>query len=298
MLPVLPVGATSSRPGGVAAFASSRSAGPSSTSETDSPAEALSPPSTDDDENDGDDDDDAIAMALHDAIADGAFPGAAVAYGRVLSGGDLPSTSTSSSRFASEQAGGSVVAVLENVVDPRNYEYILRTVKALGVSDLWVIAGDSFLSKVESGLNRYDRGAVDHAALEREIGCLRRFRSPQEFLDYARGLSDRLEVWATDLSQAAVTVDEAVTHWRSLGASRPTLAVVFGTESEGVSQMILEAAARRVYFPIHGFLDSFNVSASVAIILDAILQSRERGVETRSTRSGCAAIRKERRRGS
>ena len=44
----------------------------------------------------------------------------------------------------------------------------------------------------------------------------------------------------------------------------------FGREVDGVTQTVLDAD-ERVYFPLHGFSDSLNVSTSVALILDSIL---------------------------
>ena len=94
----------------------------------------LSPPSTDDDDNDGDDDDDAIAMALHDAIADGAFPGAAVAYGRVVSGGDLPSTSTSSSRgYGTHTFDAMVPAAPDSIYDLASLTKVIATATAIAI---------------------------------------------------------------------------------------------------------------------------------------------------------------------
>ncbi len=46
---------------------------------------------------------------------------------------------------------------------------------------------------------------------------------------------------------------------------------MFGREAVGVSKEVLESARERVYLPLHGFADSLNVSAAVALILDAML---------------------------
>ena len=45
-----------------------------------------------------------------------------------------------------------------------------------------------------------------------------------------------------------------------------------GREADGVSQTLLREADERVYFPLHGFSDSLNVSSSVALILDALIE--------------------------
>ena len=42
------------------------------------------------------------------------------------------------------------------------------------------------------------------------------------------------------------------------------VALVFGTESTGVSNDLLAACDRRVYVPQHGFADSLNVGVAAA----------------------------------
>ena len=43
------------------------------------------------------------------------------------------------------------------------------------------------------------------------------------------------------------------------------VALVFGTESTGVSNELLAACDRRVYVPQHGFADSLNVGVAAAL---------------------------------
>ena len=43
------------------------------------------------------------------------------------------------------------------------------------------------------------------------------------------------------------------------------MALVFGTESTGVSNELLAACDRRVYVPQHGFADSLNVGVAAAL---------------------------------
>jgi hypothetical protein len=57
----------------------------------------------------------------------------------------------------------------------------------------------------------------------------------------------------------------------SAGRALPDkLAIVFGTESVGCTQEILEAADRRVYLPLRGFADSLNLSVAAALVLQKL----------------------------
>ena len=56
------------------------------------------------------------------------------------------------------------------------------------------------------------------------------------------------------------------------------MALVFGTESTGVSNELLAACDRRVYVPQHGFADSLNVGVAAALATSrAVHKSNCRG---------------------
>jgi hypothetical protein len=50
------------------------------------------------------------------------------------------------------------------------------------------------------------------------------------------------------------------------------IALVFGTEAVGVTQLFLQQADRRVYLPLYGFADSLNLSVATALVVFAVLQ--------------------------
>jgi tRNA (guanosine-2'-O-)-methyltransferase len=48
------------------------------------------------------------------------------------------------------------------------------------------------------------------------------------------------------------------------------LAIFFGTEQEGLSESVLQVADYQVKIPMFGFTESFNISVSVAILLNTL----------------------------
>ena len=48
------------------------------------------------------------------------------------------------------------------------------------------------------------------------------------------------------------------------------LAIFFGTEQEGLSESVLQQADYQVKIPMFGFTESFNISVSVAILLNTL----------------------------
>jgi tRNA(Leu) C34 or U34 (ribose-2'-O)-methylase TrmL len=100
---------------------------------------------------------------------------------------------------------------------------------------------------------------------------VRLFQSSADCLEAVR--ADGRVLWATDLSQAALplTSDAA-----ALGATLPPrLAVVVGSEGAGVSEAMLAAAERRIFLPMYGFTESFNVSVASALVLQRLLDASQ-----------------------
>merc|ERR1712070_531264 len=49
------------------------------------------------------------------------------------------------------------------------------------------------------------------------------------------------------------------------------VAVVIGRESDGVSREMLQAAHKRVYLPMYGFTESFNLSVATALTIQRLM---------------------------
>jgi len=79
---------------------------------------------------------------------------------------------------------------------------------------------------------------------------------------------DGYKIWATDLGQVAVCLDEEGLPKTTGGKLIPNkLAIVFGTEAVGCSTEMLNAADLRVYLPLRGFADSLNLSVATALVV-------------------------------
>ena len=100
--------------------------------------------------------------------------------------------------------------------------------------------------------------------------------------------ADGRKIWATDLSQHAVPLTEQAlrdatggdeSNDESDGGAKKNksvvperLAIVFGTESVGVTSTMLNASDRRVYLPLRGFADSLNLSVAAALCLHELFK--------------------------
>lgn len=150
--------------------------------------------------------------------------------------------------------------VLEDVVNDHNGAAVLRTADAMGLQEVHVIpneAGFKASRKVAQGSQKWLE-AHRHPTIESCYTSLR-----------ARGF----EIWASAVHGDAIALPEVPT-------DRP-MAFVFGNEHDGVSAVGLEHADRRFHVPMHGFVESLNVSVAAALTLaDAVDRRRRRGAWT------------------
>lgn len=155
------------------------------------------------------------------------------------------------------QRTGRILLVLERCIDNLNQHAILRTAECLGVQNVWLVNPPDQRKKNE-GLNRNVTMKAD------DWLTIRTFHTTRECIDALR--EDRREIWATDLCAEAVCLDESAG-----GLELPQrVAIIAGREGDGVSEEMLKEADRRVYLPMYGFTDSFNLSVAMALLVQRL----------------------------
>ena len=146
-----------------------------------------------------------------------------------------------------------LTVVVENCWDPHNATAVLRTCEAFGVHALHVITSrNSFRvnRRISQGAHRYVN-LVEHRDTSEAIRALR---------------EDGFRILVTDLSSDAARDP----HDLRDALDRHPLALVFGNEESGVSEEAKEAADGRFFIPMAGFVQSLNLSVTVAVSLFSI----------------------------
>jgi 23S rRNA (adenosine1067-2'-O)-methyltransferase len=140
------------------------------------------------------------------------------------------------------------IVVLEDLSISGNIGNIIRTSLALGLGGMILLNMDP--------LDLYDRRLI-RASRGYMFSLPIMTASTKEFLDYSKANHETLVVTAMDSQK---TVDEI--------ASIPErLLIVFGSEKEGVSPEIEQAATLKVRIPLNEKVESLNVSAAAGITL-------------------------------
>jgi tRNA (guanosine-2'-O-)-methyltransferase len=137
-----------------------------------------------------------------------------------------------------------VVLVLEDFYDEQNASAVLRTAEAFGILEVHTIERTlpfEVNTKISSGAYKWlDLVHHKHAA-----PCYAALK--------ARGYT----IWASGIRGDTVPL-EAID-------ARPKIALVFGNEHQGLTEHAMGHADGRFKVPMHGFVESLNVSVAAAV---------------------------------
>ena len=139
--------------------------------------------------------------------------------------------------------------VLEDVYQPHNASACLRSADCFGLQDVHIVENE----------NRF-APSVDIARGAGHWLTLHRYTHQSQTKQCLSSLREQgYQIVATSPNELGCPLNE-------FELDRPT-AVVFGRECNGVSPEVDEAADADLRIPMYGFTESFNVSVSVALVL-------------------------------
>jgi len=145
--------------------------------------------------------------------------------------------------------------VLERQTDIHNQMAVMRTAEAMGLVNVWLVddAVQPQLPEFNKSVTKGAHGWLQLRHFDDTTSCIAALRT------------EGWEIWATDLAAGAVeaTID-------NLSPLPDKVAIVMGRESDGVSQEMLEEADKRVFLPMFGFTESFNLSVATGMILQRL----------------------------
>ncbi|MGD2295623.1 MAG: RNA methyltransferase [Candidatus Aminicenantes bacterium] len=148
--------------------------------------------------------------------------------------------------------------VLEEVTNTHNASAVARTCDAAGILHVDIISAGKESLPVNEAISTRAEQWLNFRYYESTRECLEQIRK------------EGLKIAATKLG------DKAVPH-TGIDYTQP-IAVVFGNESEGISEKAAELADYIVKIPMFGMAQSLNLSVSVGIILyEAIRQRHLKG---------------------
>lgn len=143
-----------------------------------------------------------------------------------------------------------ITVVLEDIYQSQNASAVLRTCDCFGIQDIHII----------ENRNSYSINP-DVALGSSKWLCLKKYNQQEHnTLSCYESLREHgYRIVATTPHRADIKLDELNLDGK--------LALVFGTELEGLSEKAISHADECVKIPMYGFTESFNISVSAAIIL-------------------------------
>ena len=157
-----------------------------------------------------------------------------------------------------------LTVVLEDIYQPHNASAVLRTCDAFGIQDVHVI----------ENRNTYEINRNVELGTAQWL-TLRRYRDA----------ASNTETAVSELRAAGYRIVATSPHARQQSLEQFDLdagpaAILFGTEKEGLSQTALSLADELVSIPMYGFVESFNISVSAALVLHQLTgRLRESGID-------------------
>ncbi len=159
-------------------------------------------------------------------------------------------------RIASERTKHITVAI-ENVYQEHNASAVLRSCDCFGLQEMHVIEKD----------NQYK--------VQRDIALgAGRWVDMYNYNQGNQVTKDCIDRLKSNGYTIVATTPHTENTIYDLDLSKP-IALVFGTERRGISEEVEKMADTFVKIPMYGFTESFNISVSVAIILNTLRQRLE-----------------------
>jgi len=157
----------------------------------------------------------------------------------------------------------SLKIILENIHDPHNVSAIFRTCDAAGIPKVSLLYNIEPFPKIGK-----KSSASSFKWIEKE-----KFKSVEECYKQLR--LERYKIYASSISEGAKDLYQIDFTEKS--------AIVMGNEHRGVSKEAEDLADERFYIPMHGMVQSLNVSVSAAItIYEALRQRTTKGMYDKS----------------
>ena len=148
-----------------------------------------------------------------------------------------------------------LILILDSLQDPQNFGNLMRAAEAVGVSGLVIPERRS--ASITPAVVNASAGATEHLKIARVVNLAR-----------AVEVLKKHEVWV-----AALQGDARSQEIYRVNLKGP-LALIVGSEGEGVSRLLRDKADYLVKLPMHGQIESLNAAVAGAVALYEIVRQR------------------------
>ncbi len=154
---------------------------------------------------------------------------------------------------AEERGEQPFLILLDGITDPHNLGAIIRTAECVGAHG--VIVPERRAVGLTPAAVKASAGAVEHIKVARVVNMTRVIEKLKQH-----------DIWTY-----ALTMDGTDYEKVNFGGG---VALVVGSEGEGISHLVLENCDQKVSLPMAGHLDSLNASVAAGIVMYRVLSGR------------------------
>lgn len=147
-----------------------------------------------------------------------------------------------------------ITAVIEDIYQPHNASAVIRTCDCFGIQDLHIIENRNKYKvnpKVALGSGQWVNIIKYKEEANNSLSCINQLKS--------KGYKIVATTPHTEKSIYDLELNEPI-------------ALVFGNEKEGISELIKDNADELVKIPMYGFTESFNISVSAALCMSLLIE--------------------------
>jgi tRNA (guanosine-2'-O-)-methyltransferase len=160
-----------------------------------------------------------------------------------------------------------LIVVLENPMDMKNIGAVIRNANALGVEKTYIV--DSRKSLPDDWQEMKKRSTLSKVSVSAiKWSYVKRFDSTEDCLAHLE--KNRFTSIVT--SPHVKGKENFILH--EADYTQPKLAVWFGNESRGVSDLVVEKSNACISIPMFGMIESLNLATTTGIVLYEITKQR------------------------
>jgi 23S rRNA (guanosine2251-2'-O)-methyltransferase len=162
--------------------------------------------------------------------------------------------------IALREPGNGLYVVLDHITDPHNAGAIIRSAECAGATA--VVIPERRAAGVNATVRKSAAGATAHMPIARVANVAGALRTMK-----------KAGIWAAGAAAAEGALDYTAADFRG------DLAIVIGSEGDGISQVVRKECDFLVRIPMFGKLDSLNASVASGVLL--FEARRQRALQTR-----------------
>ncbi|MDR1361320.1 MAG: RNA methyltransferase [Rickettsiales bacterium] len=160
-----------------------------------------------------------------------------------------------------------LIAVLEEPSDQKNIGAVIRNINALGVEKLYIVDSKNVIPK------NWDAMRQKSDLLKSSVGSVK-WTFVKKFASTTECLSHLEKNKFTSVVTSPHIKGKTNVILQDGDFTQKKLAVWFGTESKGISDLAVERAAACVAIEMYGIVESMNLAVSTGIVLYEITKQR------------------------